>query len=387
MGLYGCGRTSDDSSDSNPSPYAGIAIAGVAQDYTSSSIYYQGLKEGEPFGELKTILTGESGDPWLRRLGDKLYLFNRTPTSSNYRTLDPKQGAATASTQIRTEGAGFGDPHAALLLDESRLLLAHYTASKLLVINPNDGSVLQEITADWDFGDDAAGALRATALYKPTNSQDNSIYVLHQGRKADFSGYNNTQQLFVLKDSGTTLEVIDTDSEKARIQGIKLNIFNPQIIVASTDPSKPIVGGFCTSYDKAINPCTSGFEKVDLNARQSTLIYTHDFTASQGNGDTVTDGSGKFYSVLVKTDENGTSKSFIQSFEPEKNLTESYYEFADENYASYALALDNASKRIYAGEKSANGTGLLTILNPHNKSATPTKIELPLIPYKIEFIP
>lgn len=385
LGFSGCGASSDGSDSNKPSPYAGIAVSAVAPDYSSSTLYYQGLSSGNPIGELKTLLSGESGDPWLKMLGDQLYLFNRSSTSSNFRTVSPKDG--TASQQIRTEQAGTGDPHAAALLDSSRMLLAYYTASKLVVINPSDGSLKQSITADWDFGDDAAAVLRATAIYMPKNSKDEGIYVLHQGRKSDFSGYNNTQQLFILKDNGKELEVIDADPEKPKIQGIKLNIFNPQIVVASSNPNEPMIGGFCTIYDRSIDPCISGFEKVDLKARKSQIVYQHDIKVSAGNGNIAFDGTNKFFVAMAQTDASGNSKSLIQTFDVSNQSVEAYYEFSDQNYAAYALAFDQASSRLYAGEKSPSGTGLLTILNPNDRNTTPTKVEIPLVPSQIEFIP
>jgi len=230
---------------------SGMAIAAVSADYTSSKLFFQNTSVGSPTGELRTLLDGESGDPWTSVLNNTLYFFNRTTTSSNFRTLDPTQPDGAPTTQIRTEGVGLGDPHDALWLSADRVLLAHYTAGKLIVINPIDGSVKQEIKAEWDLGSDTLAVFRPEALYRAANATTGEIYVVNQGRNSDFSGFTGAQQLFILKDDGSNLTVVDLDATKAKVQGIKLNVANPQIIDGTDDPNKPIVGGFCTIYDKA----------------------------------------------------------------------------------------------------------------------------------------
>ena len=76
----GCGFSSDTEAG-EATPYAGIAIAAVAPDYSTSSLYYQALQNGEPIGEPKSLLTGESGDPWLGFMDQRIYFFNRSLTS------------------------------------------------------------------------------------------------------------------------------------------------------------------------------------------------------------------------------------------------------------------------------------------------------------------
>lgn len=377
----------DDEEEKKAVPYAGMAIASIAADYSSSTLYYQGLKEGMPLGDLKTVLTGESGIPWPVTLDDKLYFFNRSAQSSNFRTLDPKAADIAATAQVRTELAGIGDPHDAVLLDKTRLLLAHYTAGKIIVVNPETGAVLQEISAEWDLGADATAKLMPEAIYRTSIDQVNEVYILHQGRKADFSGYNGSQQLFVLKDDGTSLSVVDVDPATAKVQGIKLNVFNPQIVYGGVDAAKPYVFGLCTIFDTA-SPCTSGIERVDLKGRTSAMVQDLSQNSEKGNGGVVVTPKGQFFAAAASAGEGGNFKSFIWMLDPEGGKAERFYEINDSNYAAYAMGVDAAAGRLYIGEKNTdNGTGKITILNVEKQGEVPFNIDLPLPPAEIEFVP
>ena len=389
VGVFGlalaCDSKTSNEATGSVTPYSGIAIAAVAPDYSSSKLYFQSLKDGTPTGDLKTLLTGESGDPLPITLNNKLYFFNRVATSSNFRTLDPKQADGAPAAQIKTEKASVGDPQDGLMLSGDRLLLAHL-AGKLVVVNPADGSVKQEITADWDLGSDAADLLRPVTFYVQANSVSREIYVLHQGQKADFSGYNNSQQLFILKDDGNQLTVVDVDSTKAKVQGIKLNVFNPQIIDGTTDPTKPIVAGFCTVFDKA-SPCVSGFERVDLANRSSALVFDRSTAPEKGNGNVIGTKSGKFYAALATSDGAGGYKSQIQVFDLTASTATTFYQLADTNYAAYALGYDRSANRLYVGEKKSDQTGQFAIFDLGTDGSAPTNLALPLPPYKVAFVP
>lgn len=372
----------------------GFAVAMIAADYSSSKLYIQSLKDGEPEGDLKPLLTGESGIPWTKSLDGKLFFFNRSTTSSNFRTLDPKAADGAPSPQVRTDKAGVGDPHDALLLPGGRLLLAHYSAGKLVVVNVADGSLNQEIDGAWDLGTGTSGTapFRPEALYQASKDKQDEIYVLHQARNADFSGYTGTQQLFILKDNGVTLDPIDLDPAKEKIQGIKLNIFNPQIIDGSEDPLKPIIAGFCTILDKPTPPCTSGFEQVDLAARTSSLVFERTTSAEKGNGNVVASRGGLYYAAMATVDAAGF-KNKIQEFDTKSKTVRTFYEIADSNYAAYALGYDPKDQKLYVGEKKPDASGQFTVFdlkNPQPKdqvTAPAGTIALPLPPAEITFFP
>ena len=380
----GCGKKATDETVATVLPYSGMAIGTVAE-YTSSTLHYQAMKDGSPTGDLRTLLTGESGDPWIFSLNDKIYFFNRTTTSSNFRTIDPAKADGAPSAQIRTEGAGYGDPHDALWLSNDRVLLAHYSAGKLVVINPNDGSIKQEVTATWDLGSDALAVFRPEAFYRVDNSTSGEIYVLNQGRKSDFT-VGDSQQIFVLKDDGTTVTVVDVDTTKDKVQGIKLKVVNPQIIVGFDDPSKPIVAGFCTTLDSA-SPCASGVEKVDLAARTSTLVIDMSNGPEKGNGSIVAAKNGKLYAALATADTNGGYKSFIQAIDVKAASSASLYQLSDPDYASYAIGYDMSADKLYVGEKNSDGKGQLSVFDFAKDSTKPSStLALPLPPYFIKFV-
>lgn len=383
----GCGKKDKDETAATVQPYAGIAIAGVPADYSSSKLFFQPLKDGAVNGDLKTLLSGESGDPWLTTMNGKLYFFNRTSTSSNFRTIDTKQSDGAPGTQIRAEQAGAGDPHDALWLSSDRVLLAHYVANKLVVVNPADGSVKQEITADWDLGSDAQAVFRPEAFYRANSSVPGEIYVLNQGRTADFFGYTGAQQIFVLKDDGTTVTVVDVDTGKEKVQGIKLSVMNPQIIYGVDDANKPIVAGFCTIWDTA-SPCVSGFERVDLAGRTSTLVLDRSNATEKGNGSVVGAKNGKYYGVVATSDGAGGYKSQVQVFDVNAGTAKTFYEITDANYADYSLGYDISANKLYVGEKKTDGTGQFSIFDLATESSTPSAtLSLPLVPYKIKFVP
>ncbi len=384
----GCGnKDKDETAATTVLPYSGIAIAGVPSDYSSSKLFFQPLKDGATTGDLRTLLSGESGDPWLTTLNDKLYFFNRTGTSSNFRTIDTKQSDGAPGTQVRIEKPGAGDPHDALWLSSDRVLLAHYVANKLVVVNPADGSVKQEITADWDLGADPQAVFRPEAFYRVNNSVPGEIYVVNQGRTADLFGYTGAQQIFVLKDDGNTISVVDVDTAKEKVQGIKLKVMNPQIIYAGDDATKPIVAGFCTIWDTA-SPCVSGFERVDLAARTSTLVLDRSAATEKGNGSVIGTKNGKYYGVVAVSDGASGYKSQLQVLDINAGTAKTFYEIADANYADYSLGYDLSSNKLYVGEKKTDGTGQFTIFDLTTESSTPAAtLSLPLVPYKIKFVP
>ena len=383
QGLGACGKKASDAAVSTATPYSGIAIA--TTDYKSSVLSFQGLNNGVPTGELKALLTGESGEPWPVTLNNKLYFFNRGQDSANFRVLDPKQAGGAPTAQIRTQQAGYGDPHAVLWLSADRMLLAHWTTGKLVVVNPADGSVKQEVTATWDLGTEASAQLRPEAFYRVAGSDSQEIYVVHQGIDSNYA-FDKTQQIFVLKDDGTQLTVVDVDTTKDKVQGIKLNVFNPQIIDGSVDPAKPIVAGLCTVF-ATISPCTSGFERVDLAARTSTMVFDRTSAAEKGNGDIVATKSGKFYAAVATVVAPQSYKTQIQVFDVGNSTAKTFYEISDANYGAYVISYDVSANRLYVGEKKADSTGQLSIFDLSTDAPTPTFLALPQPPYKVAFVP
>lgn len=387
LATVSCGKKDSTQEPQAPLPYGGVAIAAIAPDYSSSKLYVQSLSDGLPSGELRTILSGESGDPWTVTLGERLYFFNRTTTSSNFRTLGLGQPDFAPTSQTRTEKAGVGDPHDALLLSPDRMLLAHYIAGKLIVMNPTDGSVKQEISADFDLGSDPKAVFRPEVFYRVKNSTDAEIYVVNQGRNNDYSGFTGAQQIFVLKDDGQTVTPVDLDPNKDRIQGIKLNLVNPQMIDGSADPEKPVIAGLCTILDQA-SPCTSGFEKVDLAARTSSMVYDLTSSVEKGNGNIVAGVNGKFYAAVATYDRSAGFKSQIQEFDINAKSSKNIYSIVDPNYAAYALGFDQRAQRLYIGEKKTDGTGQVTILDADaERNGSPQTLGIPLPPAKITFLP
>lgn len=366
----GCGvLTSSNGSEgfAGRSDNAGLAL--TTSDYVSSTLWYNDFATGE----LRKVLTGESGDPLPRWTGDTLYFFNRTDTSLNLRTVDPRVATPAATTQIATPAAKSGDPHDALLLSEGRLLLAHYVAGKLVVVNPADGTVVQDVVADFDLNTGDKLQLRPEAMWDRKIKGVHWVYVLNQALDGDYA-QTGGGAVFVFKDDGSQLTAVDMDPAKDKVQGIPLTISNPSVVM-QPDSAFPYVAGLCFGTG-----CVAGVQRLDLDAGTAEMTWDLSASGYTGNGGIVEGDDGTAYALLVK----GTDK-VVTKIDYEAQTLADVHKFPAESSGCCALFYDRTGETLIVGDKNADGTGLLSIYR--EGAATPEAKTLEAPPYTGTFVP
>ena len=360
------------------SHYAGLAFAVTDPSYASSQILYNDFKTGA----LKTLSSGESGDPWLKWIGGQLYLFNRQTGNINFRTLDATRGEAGRSPQIATPvGSQPGDPHDAIGLGPGRLLLADYNNSRLVVIDPATGQVVQDVTADWDFGGVADAVLRPEALYLHAGSDSNEIYVLHQGRGTDqLLSLNGTQSVFVLQDDGHTVTAVDLDPSRAKVQGIPLTVSNPSRFFPVDDTTALVYGG-CSAYDPAT--CRAGFERVDLARHQATLDFDTATLPYKDNGSIVAGKDGLYYALMSGT--SADAPKIIARIDTATKTAAEIYRFTGPS-GCCALYDDASSNTLYTGDSDQDGKANFRLVIIKDDGSAPQTVSLSGMPYSGAFV-
>lgn len=373
--LSGCGEAKKSDAYSGPgykssgSSYAGLMFAVVDKDFTSSQILYNEFATGD----IKTLSTGESGDPFVRWTGGKAYLFNRASTSLNFRTLDPRQNDVSLSAQIATPEAGLGDPHDAVMLSDGRMLLALYSAGKIIVINPADGTLLQAVTADWDFGNSEKAQLRPEAFLVKDVVGGKDIYVMHQGLDSAFTA-DGTQQVFRLHDDGKTVTVIDQDDGKAKVQGIALPVKSPSGFYPAADGSY-LAYSECDMYAAA--GCKAGFVTIDLAAK--TAAVTYDTSDLIGNGG-IAQGEGDVFYALVAKGKKATDAKVISRIDLKTDTAADFFTFKGTR-GCCSLTFDDSTKTLYSGDVSGADPNAGVLLAFPDDASVPTEATLPGNPY------
>jgi hypothetical protein len=384
LGLGGCGKSGSDKGDGDvelkdeASAYAGLAFTTVDQGLSSSALSFADFATGET----KSLSTGESGDPllaWLGGLAGKLWLFNRAATRLNFRSVDPRGAEAALSSEVATQSAKTGDPHAALLLDESRLLLGYNTAGKVLVVDPATGKTAQDVGAKLAVGSDDAPQLRPVAFWTRRGAGDaTEIWVLNQGLDANYA-LDGSQALYLLLDSGGDAE-ITADSLGAAVDGLAsglpLTLSNPVAFLGAGADTAYVVG-ICYPGQEG---CHQGVELFDAKKRTSKVVYDADDAGFFGNGAVADAGGGAFFLQAVK----GDAKLVIKVDTTGKSFSE-VHTYPAESNGCCSLTYDQSSDSLYVGDRHADGTGEYQIYR--GASPTPTLVELPGIPYQGVLVP
>jgi hypothetical protein len=379
VGLAGCARQSGagagDSGYADPaSKYAGLAFATVDARYQSSELVYNDFGRGRR----RPLSTGESGDPALFWLGESLFLFNRSATSLNFRQLDPRTQPTALSPQLATPGAAVGDPHAALLLDPHRLLLALYDAGKLVVVDPTTGVLAQTVDAAWDLGGGANAQLRPAALKaRDLGDGTREIYVLHQGydKTLDLKG-DGSQAVFVLKDDGQTLTAVDLDAVKDGVQGLPLSVRAPAAFFPGPSDDHALIYGECSSFDTGA--CVQGFVDLAMTTRTMAPLWDTGALGLKGNGGIVHGSGPTYYELMV---EAGGTK-VVERLDLDTRTATELYRFKGES-GCCALYFDDSSGTLYVGDQ----TRLEVFPAPATSPRPAAEVELDGIAYAGAFVP
>ena len=378
--LTGCGKD-DAGGDPGPgfvddaSAASGLVFTVTDSSYTSSRLLYNDLKTGD----LRTVLSAESGDPALFWLGTELIFFNRTTDRRNFKRLDPRNPNPQLSAELATPLAGVGDPSDLLPLTGDQVMLAHRDAGVVFVMDVKTGAVVQKIEADWDFDGKANAQLRPVSLLAWDAT---TTYLLHQGKGNDsMQTLNGTQQVFVLKlGADGQWSVVDQNDAKAKIQGIKLPISNPAHLLK--DVETLTVNGTCTLWDKT---CTSGFADIDTTAKTATMLFDTSALKLKGNGRMVPTGSGHFYGATVRDtgDPMNPGEKTITRFFPDNQTADQVFMFPAGSPGCCGLYFDKSSLALWIGDSTTSGTGSFSIYKDDTLAGT---LELDALPYDGLFI-
>lgn len=375
LALSGCGDNKDSDAYSGPgfkstgSSFAGLMFAVVDKDFTSSQILFNEFSTGD----VKTVSSGESGDPFVRWVDGKGYLFNRTETSLNFRTVDPRPATPALGTQTATPGAAFGDPHDAALLGPGRMILAQFSGGKIVVINPETGALVQDVTASWDLGTGVNALLRPNEFLIKERDGGKDVYVMHHGLDANFQP-NETQQVFVLRDDGSAVTAVDQDDTKEGVQGIALPFKAPSGFFTIADGSL-VTYSECDGY--SVEGCKSGFVKIDLAAKKAEVLY--DTSTLIGNGGVAKGDGDVFYALVAKGREKTAAKVIARIDLNGKTVTD-FYTFKGER-GCCSLTYDSSAKTLYSGDVAAYDPNAGVLLAFPDGQTTPTEAALPGNPY------
>jgi hypothetical protein len=332
-----CGKSSSGSGSPgafvNPtSGFAGLAFAVTDVSFGSSSWFYDDFATGE----VRSLAAGESGDPWLASSGGKIYAFNRTGTSLNYRVLDP--AAPEGAAQRATPGAKLGDPHALLGLGDGRTLLANNAAGEVTLADLGAGTATAHVG---DALKPAGGSFHPELMTYRDVPGGKEIFVVHQGYDLAGAGgidFNGTQAIYVLKDDGATLTPVDVDAAKDGLQGIPLTVSNPSLLSATAD-GKALIVGRCYGDPK----CKAGVEEFDLATHATKLLV--DF-AELGITASFNETHGPNGQIHVLGMVGG--KKVVVRVDPAAKTVTTVHEVSEANGGTFALLYDGAS--LYVGE-------------------------------------
>jgi hypothetical protein len=355
--------------------YAGLAFAAVDASYTSSSLLFN----NPTTGDLRELSAGESGDPFVTVAGGRLWLFNRSPASLNFRSFTPTAQTFERTCQVATPLAASGDPAAALLLDAHRLLLAHNVAGLLAVIDPDTGALVQQLDGPWALG--VAGAPFRPAAFTTHKAADGTteVFVVHQGLDAKYNP-NGTQRLFVLHDDGTTLAPVDIGpASAAGVQGLPLPITNPGGFLPGDGPDEAILYGQCTVQTPGA--CTQGFARIDLAQRTATLAFDVSSLGVKDNGGLIKGPGTSYYALMNRT---ATKANVVTEIDLAAKTGTDVYTFTSPS-GCCALYYDDTDSALYIGDADATEqNGFFSVLKPGQATA---KVPLPALAYSGVFLP
>lgn len=339
--------------------YLGLAFATVAKGYSSSSLYYLKLATGE----ITEILSGESGDPQLFLVNEKLYFFNRRPGNSNFRWMNPKESSITPSEQLALPSLSNGAPQDVISLGSDRLLLLDRggkNSGKIIIIDATTGALLETLEDNWD-----TSPFRPRAFYRYETESTKTIFVLHQGRGAD-NTFNGSQQIFVLKEEGGNVTIMDQDPVKEKVQGIPLK-YNNGIGFLFQQSAKPLIVSPCYGAPG----CLAGVERFD--PATLTVEDVLDFSSFSFYGGVFAESSSldAIYAMVYK--DVSYADFHVEKVNLVDGTLERIHDYPAESKGAEALFFDTSSETLYVGDGKEDGSGMLSI---YRKNGT-AQIQLP----------
>jgi hypothetical protein len=335
------------------------------------------------------LLTGESGDPMLFQSGGEILFFNRYFDSQNFRRLTTSDGThLTISSQQKFAGGEIGDPHDALYLGDNRVLLAHFTQGKLIVMEQNSGKELDAVEADWDLPSNAS--LKPEALLPWVQDGRQFVYVVHQALslKNGLVLANGTQQVFVLEMKEDKLIAVDMNPNVPRIQGIKINGSFP-VPVRYEKRDKFLLVSLCSRLVAAMendpaNKCASSVDEIDPSTNTSSQLWDLSASGLFMNGPTVPGpNSNTFYANVDQQTGPESFEKRVVRFDLSDHSTTSVYNFKPESGGFWGSFYDETAKALYVGDYGDGSIGKFVVIRENSE---PEDIPLERVPYSGAFL-
>jgi hypothetical protein len=330
----------------------GVAVAAVGAEYSSSRLYFIDYATGC----LRTILTGQSGDPMLAMVGQKLYFINRRGDDTNFLQLNIDGSQFALSDQVANPLPGLGDPADLVALDEQTVVLASRGQQSLGVMELSTGQLTQQLTTE-NFNTGQDSRFYPNALVAVDTSLGRMVYVLNSDYKTD-----GHEQLFVVKvDADQTLTPVDWQPQTSGIDGIPTLFNNPSQVLYQDSPH-PLIVHFCTSYANA--DCQGGVEafapEQAFDPAAQPFAYTFAFQPFfEAQFDAVAAGDpelGTFYLRVSKKDE---SERRIVKVDPTNNNFRTIHEFSAKSEGESSMIYDAAADLLIVAEGYADSQGRL----------------------------
>ena len=387
--------------DGGPGPKSTDGASGNAPQKRNSSLVFSGIDPlAAPWqasifrldlatSKVEKLLSGESSDPAIYPSGGEILFFNRSFDSQNFRRLATSEGSkVSVSSQLRFAGGELGDPHDALYLGHNQVLLAHYTAGKLVVMEQSSGKEQAVVEADWDLPNGAS--LRPEALWLTQVDGRTLVYVIHQGLmiKDGLMRANGTQQVFVLELKDGKLTPQDLDPAVPKIQGIKLKGSFP-MPVRFAKRGKILLVSMCSRYvlgaaDAQAKPCVSAVEELDPKTNTVTVLWDLEGTDVFMNGP-VTPGpnANSFYANVEQQTTATTFKKMVMIFNAGEHTMAPVYQFKPESGGYWGSFYDETAKKLYIGDMADTSTGKFVVID---EGGGQKEIPLERVPYSGAFM-
>lgn len=336
-------------------------------------------------GALSTILSGESSDPAVYSANGGAWLFNRAPDNSNMRVMKREPGQSFTSTrQTHFAGAGSGDPHDILALNDTRLLLANYVEGNIATIDATSGDLIETVSPDWDL---PSGVLfHPEAFVQVTNhAGERFVLVIHQALGLRDGGIfvNGSQQIFVLRINGDHVTVVDMDETMPRVQGIHLKGSMP-LPVRYGKRERPLFVSMCSRYltagDRPDEMCHAAVEELDPETMKVKVLMDLDGKDLFMNGlvQPAWNETSFFASVERKINDNKYAMEVVE-IDTEAQSIKTIYEYFEQRFGGFwAMFSDVVHKRLFIGDMSDSSVGKFRAFVDGGVSYD---VALPMVPY------
>lgn len=345
------------------SKYRGLIFT-AHKNYESSILYWYDFKTGN----VHELTRGQSGDPKLFLVGNKIYFFNRQTTQSNYFTIDTKNDFFV-SEELPLQ-IGNGDPHSVLLLDDKNLLLSCPTTHSLSLLNLEHNHI-RELYSIQDF--------TPGNLIKVNSDKKIYIYTLSRGTDPSFK-IDNSQKLYKL-----------VLNNKISIEEELTEVFKSNSTFSDTllHNKKKKDSFFSLSFGyKEMNENRSSFDEIEIKKTNSVTLRQLDELVSYSQysdyGPIIAGLNNSFYASVKNHESSQFEIIKITYSKPLRLQHEIIHTFSNEHTYPPLLIYDKSNKCLFIGEGSPKENGQLHI---HCDNKKPSSHSIQLHPYQGILVP